>query len=173
MRLAHDTPRSRRTARAYTSGVRALTFGTRLITAAVTGVALTHLLELPNKLALSADAYLVVQQSIYNGFGRIVGPLEIVALLGAGGLGIWRWRRGESCWLPLVAPAFIGAALIVWQVHNGPVNAAVDGWTPATIPQDWTTFRARWEYAHAVRAALFTVALIALLLPVDPASEEN
>jgi hypothetical protein len=56
------------------------------------------------------------------------------------------------------------AAQVVWQLHNGPVNQAVDSWTVATMPSDWMTYRDRWEYAHATRAGLHTVSLGALIL---------
>jgi hypothetical protein len=35
--------------------------------------------------------------------------------------------------------------------------AALSGWTPATLPADWTRFRDRWEFGHAVHAALFAL----------------
>jgi hypothetical protein len=42
------------------------------------------------------------------------------------------------------------------------VNAALDGWTAATLPADWAAWRNRWEIGHAAHAALFLVAFCLL-----------
>jgi hypothetical protein len=55
-------------------------------------------------------------------------------------------------------------AQVIWQLHNGPVNQAVDSWTLSSMPSNWTNYRDRWEYAHAVRAGLYSVSLITLIL---------
>jgi len=45
-----------------------------------------------------------------------------------------------------------------------PVNVEMMRWPLDAIPQDWTNWRDRWEYGHAVRAGLATAALGALTL---------
>ena len=140
----------------------ALRFTALLTTGLSAGIAFAHLLERPNKLTLSAQAYLAVQQHLYEGFGRVAGPIEYVALLATAGSAVVLWRRRGPLALTLAALLSIALALVVWQLHNGPVNAAVARWTPQSLPGDWTTYRDRWENAHAVRAGLYTLALALL-----------
>lgn len=69
-------------------------FAALLLTGLSAGIAFAHLLELPNKMILSAQDYLLVQQHIYNGWGRVVGPIETYALLSAIVVGVLtrKWR---------------------------------------------------------------------------------
>ena len=130
------------------------------------GVAFANLLELPNKMKLSAENYLWVQQTLYEGFGQIVGPIELGAFLSAIAFTILVRKQRLSCRFGGVAAICIAAALVIWRLHNGPVNAVVDAWTLDSIPSDWSTYRNRWEYAHAARAGLYMLGLSALILAV-------
>lgn len=64
----------------------------------------------------------------------------------------------------------LAVAQVVWQLHNDPVNQAVDTWTATTMPSNWMMYRDRWEYAHAARAMLYAVGFCAIALSVliDP-----
>jgi len=140
-----------------------------LSTALALGVAFTHLLEMPNKLALDQEEYLLVQQRIYEGFGRVAGPLEVISLASAIGIALLvASRKGRSradLLANLLSAALILAALVVWQVWVGPVNRQVDSWTTvASMPADWTQLRASWEYGHAARAVLFALAFVSMLI---------
>jgi hypothetical protein len=42
------------------------------------------------------------------------------------------------------------------------MNARINGWTPATLPADWTVSRDQWELGHVLHAALFGVAFCAV-----------
>jgi len=137
-----------------------------LLTGLASGVAFAHFLELPNKIVLSAQDYLFVQQRIYNGFGRVIGPVELYALVAAIMAGVLLRKRRIPFALTLLAIACLTTSLGVWQLHNGPVNQAIDSWTTATMPSDWMSYRSRWEYAHAARAGLYTVGLGALILSI-------
>lgn len=146
--------------------LKAAQFLALLLSGLSAGVSLAHLLELPNKIAFSAQDYLLVQQHIYEGFGRVIGVVEPVALLGTLVTAVLVRRRRVPFLLTLFALVGFVAAQVVWQLHNGPVNQAVDSWTVATMPLDWMTYRDLWEYAHATRAVLYTVGLGALILSV-------
>ena len=50
-----------------------------LLAALIAGVTFCHVLELPNKLTLSASTWLQVQQVLYRGFGPKAGLLEVAA----------------------------------------------------------------------------------------------
>ena len=135
-----------------------------LLTGLSSGVAFAHLLELPNKMDLSAKDYLLVQQHLYQGFGRVVGPIELGAFLAAIVVVVLVRKRRVPLILTLFAVMCLAVAQMVWQIYNGPVNQAVDSWTIATMPANWMTYRNRWEYAHAARAMLYTVGFGALTL---------
>jgi len=53
--------------------------------------------------------------------------------------------------------------LLVWAAFTAPVNAALSGWTAATLPADWTAWRDKWEASHAAHAALLALAFALLV----------
>lgn len=139
-------------------------FFSLLLTALATGVAFCHLLELPNKLALPAVAWWGLRQVLYNGFGRILGPVEWVALFSTLLVLFLVRRRPDAFMLTLVSALCITAELIVWVTFVGPANVRVD--TSASVPADWIQVRDQWEYGHAARAALLLIGLSTLNLSV-------
>jgi len=129
-----------------------------LLALVLTAVALVpgaaHVLELPNKLPLERDAYLIVQQ-VYRGWSRL-GFVVIAALI-------------ATLWLAVVAdegsevPATLGfLAILMTQVvfwtFTFPVNRRTRNWTEA--PEDWERLRDRWEISHAASAFLNFVAFV-------------
>lgn len=116
---------------------------------------IAHVLEMPNKLRLDGPLWLAVQQHLYAGWGPIIGaPTELGGLLISVVL-CAIGRRRERLLIGLAAAAYVGM-LLCFFLLNAPVNAAMDGWTPATLPADWTGYRWRWEIGHAL-AALFAL----------------
>ncbi len=136
----------------------------RLIALVVAVLALlapaAHVLEMPNKMRLDGPLWLAVQQSLYRGWGPLVGaPTEIGGLvLALACLATAPSRRSAALWL--AAAACYGVMLIAFFAFNAPVNAAVDGWTAATLPADWPTWRATWETGHAIGFVFAAGALI-------------
>lgn len=76
-----------------------------------------------------------------------------------------RKQRHSFRW-SLLASICISLALIIWQLHNDPVNTAVETWTVDALPANWMTYRARWEYAHAARFGLYLLGFGASLMSV-------
>lgn len=128
---------------------------------AVTGP-MAHVLEMPNKLALEGPLWLAVQQHLYRGWGFVFGPVEIAALLLSLALA-WLRRDAPSLRPTLWAAGAQAAMLGVFFAFNDPVNAALNGWTAATLPPDWAGYRVRWETGHALAALLAVVALLLLV----------
>ena len=58
----------------------------------------------------------------------------------------------------MVAPLSISPSAFLVKV----ANIEMMRWHLDAIPHDWTNWRNRWEYGHAVRAGLVTTALAAL-----------
>lgn len=117
-----------------------------------------HLAELPNKIALSRDEYLTVQQ-IYRGwasFGVIVYAALALALAFT-----LRVRRAPRAFRPALTGllCLVGTQAIFW-VFTFPTNQATSNWT--VLPGNWTSLRVQWEYSHAASAVLNLAALVAL-----------
>jgi hypothetical protein len=53
--------------------------------------------------------------------------------------------------------------IVAFFAFNAPVNEAVRGWTPTTLPSDWPTYRLRWETGHALAALLAVIGLAAMV----------
>ncbi|HTI83528.1 MAG TPA: hypothetical protein VL614_23990 [Acetobacteraceae bacterium] len=121
---------------------------------------MAHLLEMPNKLRLDGPLWLAVQQHLYNGWGPFIGaPTEIGGLLIS--LILLAASRGRARMLVGLAAAAYGGMLLSFFLLNAPVNAAVNGWTPATLPVDWAGYRWRWEIGHALSAVFALLGLAA------------
>ena len=120
-----------------------------------------HLLELPNKMTLSREDYLTVQQ-IYRGWALLGIPI-FAALLATTALAVLQRGQGAPFYFALAAALSIGLSLIVFFSITYPANQATENWTvlPAA---GWEALRRRWEYSHAVGALLYFIALTSLVL---------
>ncbi len=124
--------------------------------------AMAHALELMNKIGLSRDDYLTVQQ-IYNGwsmlgivvFGAILSTLVLTILV--------RHDRSKFTFALLAFLCIVGTQVIFWT-YTYPANAATNNWT--VLPDNWTLVRRQWEYSHTASAGLNLLALILLVLSV-------
>jgi len=125
---------------------------------------LAHLLELPNKVALDGPMWLAVQQHLYRGWGPLLSaPAEIGALATSLVLLVVRRASDETRRLTLLAVLSYAAMIGTFFVLNAPVNEALSRWTPASLPNDWESYRLRWETGHAIAALLSGVGLVSLI----------
>src|SRR5262245_16915331 len=116
--------------------------------------------ELPNKIALPREHYMLVQQ-IYRGWALFGIPIFAALAATAAQALLLRHQRTA---FRLSAAAFLclAAAQAVFWRFTYPVNVASANWT--RIPEGFEAARRQWEYSHAVGAALTGAALIALIL---------
>lgn len=121
-----------------------------------------HLLELPNKIALSREDYLTVQQ-IYRGWA-LLGIAVVAALISTGALTWLRRGEGAPFYFALLATVLIALSLVVFFSFTFPANQATQNWT--VLPEGWENLRRQWEYSHAVSAILYFIALASLSLSV-------
>jgi hypothetical protein len=134
------------------------------LTALALGAGLAHLFALPNKMQLSSEEYLVVQQ-IYRNWAYLgIFPLTAFGVTLA--LAILSRDDRKAFWFTLLAALCIGTAIVVSFLFNYPANAQTQNWT--TLPSNWQDLRARWELAHAASALLNLIALILLTLSLLP-----
>ncbi|MGH8637272.1 MAG: DUF1772 domain-containing protein [Burkholderiales bacterium] len=118
-----------------------------------------HLLELSNKISLSADDYLTVQQ-IYRGWA-LLGVVILGAVLStAAHLTVLRLHR-QPWLLAAVGLACLLAGQAVFWTFTFPANQETGNWT--MLPENWTHLREQWEYSHAAGALLNLSAFVVLL----------
>ena len=138
---------------------------TALIFSVITlSVLLAHLLELPGKMKLSQQEYMVVQ-SIYSGWA-FLGIPEIGAIIL---VGMWLYRERQTrkrFRFLLYALILFVISLLIFFVFTFPTNLQTRNWT--YMSGDWQSLRDRWEYSHAVRAILnlagFSFLIVTLLV---------
>ncbi len=121
---------------------------------------MAHLLELPNKINLSREDYLKVQQ-IYRGWA-LLGFVVVGALLSTLALTITVRHERTAFILALIAFLCIAGTQVIFWIYTYPANQATNNWT--MLPENWAELRRRWEYSHATSAVLNLVALVMLIL---------
>ena len=122
--------------------------------------AMAHLLELPNKINLSREDYLKVQQ-IYRGWA-LLGFVVVGALLSTLALTITVRHERTAFILALIAFLCIAGTQVIFWTYTYPSNQATNNWT--MLPENWAELRRQWEYSHATSAVLNLVALVMLIL---------
>jgi hypothetical protein len=144
-------------------------------------LALAHALELPGKLRLSKEDYIVTQTIYYPGF-TIGGIGEALAVVAALALLLTTPSYNAAFWWTLAGFLCLLAMQAAYWVLTHPVNKfwtkdldlkglsagffafgskrAVDA---SNKPDEkWINFRNRWEYSYVFRALLSVAALISL-----------
>lgn len=131
-------------------------------TALAMGAALAHALELPNKIDLSQENYLVVQ-TIYRGWGllALVLALELAGMLF---MMARYWQVGRVFWPTTAAISCVVAAQAGFWIWTYPANRLTDNWT--TSPDTFEMLRAQWEYSHLAGAILQVLAMALMIIAV-------
>jgi hypothetical protein len=150
--------------------IQALKIVTLLVIAVAMALALAHALEMPGKMRLSREQYQTVQAIYYPGFtiGGIAEPIGLVLLLL-----LLVWTPYGSNAFSLFAASFAVLAVMhasYWLFTHPVNNFWLKGVKLPPVSRDffsfvpfgrvnevraaWTTLRDRWEYSHALRAAL-------------------
>jgi hypothetical protein len=126
------------------------------------GLAFAHVLELVGKRQLAGPAWLMVQQHLYVAFGSVGAVIEVLAIAFTWLALFQRRRAGRDSRRVTAAALAVTLGLVVWTLMVSPMNGVLNAWTPATLPDDWSLVRNRWELGHAIQAALFAIGFIAL-----------
>jgi hypothetical protein len=134
----------------------------RVLTLALTALAFVpggaHLFEMPRKMALSRDAYFIVQ-GIYAGWA-LFGVVIVAAIVANLILALWlRHQDRVAAALALCSAVLIGLSLVIFFTWTFPANQATENWT--TIPENWERLRTEWEYSHACNALIVFGAVVA------------
>lgn len=146
--------------------MRSLRFLTLMLTALSMGMAFSHVLEMPAKLAYPGALWLMLQQTLYGNF-RVLGlALDTGALVCALLLAVAVRRRRPALGWTLFGTVCLAGAHATWWAGAAPVNSALAQYTAQTLPADWALLRAQWEYSHSIRAVLQIAAFAALVVSV-------
>ena len=124
--------------------------------------AAAHLLELPNKIGLSREDYLTVQQ-LYRGWA-LLGVVVIGALVFTFAYAVMARKQREPFMLAVIALLCLAGTQAVFWTLTFPANQLTANWT--VLPDNWAALRSQWEYSHAASALLNLGALVALILSV-------
>ena len=154
------------------TGATSLRFVATMLAALSMGLSFAHVLEMPPRLRWSPELWMATTTfgGLYWLFGRVGAALDTGAI--AAGLALaWTLRQERFAFrFALLGGFLFAAALVLWMALVAPANAAMAGWTPTTLPADFSAVRDRWESGHAVVAAVklagFSSLLLGLLLDV-------
>jgi hypothetical protein len=131
-----------------------------ILTALALVPAAAHVMELPNKLPMSRDAYLIVQR-VYRGWSLsafvVIGALIATLVL--------MFLVDDAAFVPALVAflAIVGTQAVFWK-FTYPVNKITHNWT--RVPEDWTALRDRWELSHAASAVLNFIAVVSATVAV-------
>lgn len=121
-----------------------------------------HFFALPNKIGLDQAQYFTAQ-GLYRGWA-----LFGIALFGAlfANMSLALMLRHQTTPFRYAAAAFIGiaATLVIFFIWTYPANVATGNWT--AVPANWQALRIRWEYSHAINAAITFLSLCLVTLSV-------
>jgi hypothetical protein len=140
--------------------LKAIYFFSLLFTALALAPAMAHLLELPNKMNLSREDYLTVQQ-IYRGWA-LLGFVVVGALLSTLALTITVHQKRKAFIFALIAFLCIVGTQVVFWTYTYPANQVTNNWT--MLPENWEELRYQWEFSHAAGAVLNLIASVLLIL---------
>ena len=141
-------------------------FAAIMLAALTLGLGFCHLMQLPSR--LDWDQYLwvgsTVQGGLYAMFGSVgavifVATVSVLALLAY----FLREHGRPGFKLALVAALLFLLALILWWALVYPVNVELAKWVNGPVPADWTDYRARWEWGHAIIAFVELLGFAALV----------
>jgi hypothetical protein len=127
------------------------------------GVSYAHFMQMPGKLALPLDCYILVQNQVIS-YRVKLGFVEIPATISAIAATILVRRQRNAFWLTLIGAVCMILMWLVWAVLIQPINHQIDGWTSATASSNWTELRYQWHFYHLIRLAVAAVGMGALTL---------
>ncbi len=151
------------------STLRIMRFVAVMLAALTLGLSFCHLMQLPSRLGW--DQYLwvgsTVQGGLYAMFGSIGAVIDVACVIALALLAYLVREHGRPGFrLALMAALFFAMALLLWWVLVYPVNVELASWVNGPVPDDWTVYRARWEWGHAIIACIELVGFAALTAAV-------
>ena len=144
-------------------------FVTTMLAALTLGLGFCHLMQLPSRLGW--DQYLwvgsTVQGGLYAAFGSVGAVIFVATVIALALLVYFTREHGRPGFrLALGAALLFALALVLWWVLVYPVNVELAKWVDGPVPSDWTAYRDRWEWGHAIIALVELIGFGALVAAV-------
>ncbi len=144
-------------------------FAAVLLAALTLGLGFCHLMQLPSRLGW--DQYLwvgsTVQGGLYAAFGSVGAVIFVATVIALALLAYFTSEHGRPGFrLSLSAALLFALAFVLWWVLVYPVNVELAQWVNGPVPSDWTDYRARWEWGHAIIALTEFIGFAALIASV-------
>ena len=130
--------------------IRIVTFLSLVFTALALIPGGAHLFSLLNKIDMPQEQYFIAQRT-YDGWWMmafILIPAMVIDLVYA----VMTRAERPAFYFALAGCVCLAATLAIFFAFTYPANVATQNWTVA--PADWAQLRSRWEYSHAINAAL-------------------
>ncbi|MEW6117466.1 MAG: DUF1772 domain-containing protein [Nitrospirota bacterium] len=128
------------------------------------GLSLSHALQWPIKASFPAEMYLW-SQYLYTYYGLAGGIIESSAMISTTAVLFLVRKRRSACVLTLIGLVCIVVMFLVWLLLINPINLHMITWREM-LPSNWIQLRDRWHFFHAVRLALASIGMSALILSV-------
>ena len=146
--------------------LRTVRFISVMLAALTLGMGFCHLMQLPARMAW--DQYLwvgsTVQGGLYAMFGSTGAAIDVATVIALALLAYLVREHGRPGFrLALSAALLFALALVLWWVLVYPVNVELAKWVNGPVPADWTAYRSRWEWGHAVISLLDLAGFAALV----------
>jgi hypothetical protein len=144
-------------------------FAAMMLAALTLGLGFCHLMQLPSRLGW--DQYLwvgsTVQGGLYAAFGSVGAVIFLATVIVLALNAYFTREHGRPGFrLALIAALLFAAALVLWWVLVYPVSVELAKWVNGPVPSDWTDYRARWEWGHAIIALVELLGFAALIAAV-------
>lgn len=127
------------------------------------GVSYAHFMQMPGKLALPLDCYILVQNQVIS-YKVKLGFIEIPSIISAIATTVLIRHHRKAFWLTLTGATCMVLMWLVWAIFIQPINQEIDVWTPTTAPSNWTHLRYEWHFYHLIRLFIAAVGMVALTL---------
>jgi len=124
-----------------------------MLAALTLGLGFCHLMQLPARMGWDQFLWVgsTVQGGLYNLFGSIGAVIFVATVIALGLNACFVREHGRPGFgLALSAAILFALALALWWVLVYPVNVELAKWVNGPVPSDWTAYRARWEWGHAI-----------------------
>jgi hypothetical protein len=137
-----------------------------MLAALTFGLGFCHLMQLPSR--LDWDQYLwvgsTVQGGLYALFGSVGALIFVANVIALALLAYFVREHGRPGFrFALAAAGLFALALVLWWVLVYPVNVELAKWIDGPVPSDWTSYRARWEWGHAIISLVELAGFAALI----------
>ncbi|PSB35556.1 DUF1772 domain-containing protein [Stenomitos frigidus] len=129
------------------------------------GISYAHFMQMPGKLALPLDCYILVQNQVIS-YRVKLALIEIPSITAAVAAAILIRQHRRAFWLTLGGTACMVLMWLIWAVLIQPINQQIDVWTPTAVPSNWTDLRYQWHFYHLIRLFIAAVGMVALTLPL-------